>query len=130
MLNSHSCFLEKQKFYTIVFLYFLDVILLILLCLDQDRLIASGNLQSCFELNCVLLVVNADQFSLLESIHASPTEAQCNHNNKCAACCHISLIKGTAVDGISKAWLKIAVAIQVCFTCPNCQDKVCKLRSL
>lgn len=77
---------------------FFSIIFYFLICAFRSNTLQADCIhkipQPCF----MFVFFSSDWFSALLYIHPSLTSGQCNHDNQCAVCGHISLIKSTAVE--------------------------------
>lgn len=87
-------------------------------CVFRSRTLLYKNIrQPCFAFNHLFLLFTLDWSSLLLYIQfeiASLTSVHCNHDNQCAVCSHISLIKGTAAGMVSA---RVSLSLRWLFKC-------------
>lgn len=91
---------------------FFSIIFYFLICVFRSNTLQADCIHKISHFMFVFF--SSDWFSALLYIHPSLTSGQCNHDNQCAVCGHISLIKSTAVE---MALVRVSWGLQWLFRC-------------
>lgn len=91
---------------------FFSIIFYFLICVFRSNTLQADCIHKISHFMFVFF--SSDWFSALLYIHPSLTSGQCNHDNQCAVCGHISLIKSTAVE---MALARVSWGLQWLFRC-------------